>query len=410
MALVARLRPYLSVLALLFFVSSRDAFARGRDETAEPVSLVEAQRRAQAMAPDVVLAVARADLTRADVDVAGILPSPRLNVGTTTSAAVLTGSLSMFFPLFGQRGKAMDAAEAQVRVAEAGTDVTRLDARLAVTLAWLDLWQLQEESRIANDNADRHDRILDMAKQRFSEGAAPRLEVLRAETDARRTRAEVSALEAQVTAASSRLAVLLGSSDLPKIQGDPRLVETVPDLAQLDAMANEHPLLVRARLSRSAADAAIARERRTRVPLVGAQIGGSFFERYPPPSNDVSFQLMVDLPIFNGALTDRAIRARQTAQVELQTMTLQLQSRIASARSDYVASVRRQDAQIHQVLPTARETADLSQEAYRSGGLDLTSALATEQALSDARLAAVRSTADRARALGALEHATGRSM
>ena len=91
-------------------------------------------------------------------------------------------------------------------------------------------------------------------------------------------------------------------------------------------------------------------------------------------------------------------------------MLVQLRARIVGASADYLAAVRRHEAEVHDVLPSAEEAAELSIEAYQSGGLDLTGTLAAEQALSDARLAAARLTADRARALAALEHEVGRAL
>ena len=91
-------------------------------------------------------------------------------------------------------------------------------------------------------------------------------------------------------------------------------------------------------------------------------------------------------------------------------MTAQLRATLAGALADYSAAVSRHEAQLHQVAPAAREAAELALEAYQSGGLDLTATLAAEQALSDARLAAARFTADRARAFATLEHAAGRAL
>ena len=114
------------------------------------------------------------------------------------------------------------------------------------------------------------------------------------------------------------------------------------------------------------------------------------------------------LPLFNGALVNRALGARDTARVELDAVTVQARARALAARADHLAALRRRAALIDSVLPSAIEVAELSAEAYRAGGLDLTGTLAAEQSLSDVKLAAVRATADSSRALGLLEHAAGR--
>jgi len=399
--------PLLTLLTLAMTVS-----AAAQEDGPGALSLQEAQELALSEAPDVVLSTARASTARTEVGVAGMYQNPQFTVGATTGAAKYYGTFYIDLPLFGQRAAAMDAADAQARIVAAGVEVTRIDARLAATLAWLDLWQLQEESIIAANNALRRLRILDTAQARFAEGAAPRLEVLRAETDARRARSIVASLERQRSAAAARLAVLLSRHEplMVAIEGEPGTPYSPPSIAALEGFLSDHPLTERAHAMLHAADAVVIRERRARRPALGVQVGGAFGVRFGPPYRDIQGSLKVDLPFFHHPLIARAESARSTAQTELETVVIQLRARMVSALSDYLAAVRRQEAEVNQVLPAAREAADLSDEAYQSGGLDLTGVLAAEQVLSDARLAAVRATADRARALGVLEHAAGRSL
>lgn len=395
---------------LLVSLSSRAA----AQEPQEPatIGLGEAQRLAQDRAPDVLLSNARAETVRADVGVAGMFPNPRITVGTTSGTALLYGNLFIALPLFGQVGTAVDAAEAQARVAEAGLEVSRLDARLAVSLAWWALWQANGELRIALENAARRQRLLETAQARFSEGAAPRLDVLRAQTEVRRARGEATALVEQRTGALARLAVLLGGEEHgPRdVAGDPSLGPRVLTDAQVESLLEEHPLVRRARQLLHAADAIVTREHRARWPLVGVQIGGSFFERQPPPTHDVSVGLTVEIPIFNGPLITRAETARRAASTEFETVVVQLRARVLGARADYLSALRRHEALVNEVLPAAQEAADLAAEAYQSGGLDLTGTLAAEQARADTVLALVRATGERARALANLEHASGRAL
>ena len=386
--------------------------AAAQEEQPRTLSLAQAQLLAQREAPDVVLSTARATTASTEVGVAGMFPNPQLTVGSTSGSAIVYGTFYIALPLFGQRAAAMDAADAQARVIAAGVEVTRLDARFAATLAWLDLWQLQEEFLIATNNALRRERILDTAQARFTEGAAPRLEVLRAETDARRARSVVASLEEQRSAAAARLSVVLSRNEplTVGINGEPGTPDSLPSSAALETFVAVHPLTERARAILRAADAIVTREHRARRPLLGVEVGGAFAVRFGPPTRDVQASLKVDLPFFNHPLIARAESAHDTALTEFDTVVIQLRARMVSARANYIAAIRLQEAQLKEVLPAAREAADLSDEAYQSGGLDLTGVLASEQILSDARLAAVRATADRARALGALEHAAGRAL
>lgn len=394
---------------LLVALCSPAAAQEPRDTT---VGLAEAQRLAQGRAPDVLLSNARAETVRADVDVAGMYPNPQITVGTNSGGALVYSNLFMALPLFGQVGAAVDAAEAQARVAEAGIEVSQLDARLAVSLAWLALWQANGELRLASENVARRQRLLEAAQTRFTEGAGPRLDVLRAQTEVRRASGEATALVEQRAGAMARLAVLLGSGEreLRDVAGEPNVGPLLTSDVQVESLLAEHPLVRRARQLLHAADALVTREHRARWPLVGVQIGGNFFNPYPPPTHSVSIGLTVAIPIFNGPLISRAEATRRAANTEFETVVVQLRARILGARADYLSVLRRHESIVNEILPAAEEAADLSAEAYRSGGLDLTGTLAAEQARSDTVLALVRATAELGRALANLEHASGRAL
>lgn len=381
-------------------------------QATHPIALAEAVRQAREAAPEVMISVARSASVQAEVGVAGVLPNPKITIGTTTDSAALYGSLYIALPLFGQRGAAIDAAQAQARVAALGVDAVQLDAQLAVTLAWTDLWLIEQEVRIATDNAARRERLRDAARERFAEGGAPRLDLLRAETEARRVRAEVAALAEQRLAAAARLAGFLRSGVSPSsadLATESAEASMIPGLSDFDALLDAHPVVRRALALRQAGDSLVYRERRARWPLLGIQIGASFFERHPPPSQDISVAATLELPLFNRPLITRAETTRTAAQTELAAVRTQLRARLMSARSEYLAAHYRYRAQADEVLPAAREAAELSAEAYRSGKLDLTGALAAEQTLADTRLAVARAAAERSRALGMLNHAAGRS-
>lgn len=373
----------------------------------------EAIQQAQASAPDVIVSTARAAASESEVNVAGILPAPRIAVGTTAGSARVFGTLFVALPIFGQRGIAMDAAEALAAAAHAGADVARLDARLAATVAWTDLWLAREEARVAQDIAARRERLVETARVRMAEGAGSRLDVVRLQTEAHRTRADADARRSDVDAARSRLCALLGRDPLEvdiEAAGDPPLAKSVPAPSELHAMVDAHALSRRAKLGVRAADAAIAREKRSRWPLIGVQIGAALANRFPPPTNDYSATLAVDLPIFSGPLVTRAEALRVEAQAGVDATVAALRGRLHAARASYLAADRRCRAAVEEVLPIAREASALAAEGYRSRGLDLTSTLAVEQSLADAELAAVRAQADRARAYAALEHAAGRPL
>lgn len=382
-----------------------------RAQTTVDLSLSDAIVQAADSAPVVLAAVARLEVARSEIDVAGMFPDPRLTVGATTGSSTVYTQLYINAPIFGQRETAQDAAAALARVAEAGVEVTRLDAMLAVALAWMDVFGAAGEAHSARETLTRRERLLAAVQTRFEEGAAPRLDVLRTRPDVERARAEVDALDEMARAAGSRIAVLLGRDPTRVVivpAGEPSAATSVPALSEIDSVLAVHPIGAWALASVVAADAAVTRDHRARWPLVGIQIAANLAERFGPPYEDFQVQLQFQLPIFDEPLITRSERTRDAVSVERQAALDQLRARIVGARADYLAADRRYRVLAEQVVPDATEAGELALEAYASGRLDLTGALFAEQTLADVRLELVRLTANRGRARAALDHALGR--
>lgn len=396
------------LLPLVVAIGSFPSSTFGQGATV-PVTWLEVDTWAAARARDVVLATARMSTARAEVAVAGMPANPRLTVGATTSSYDVTASLFFALPIFGQRGVAMDAAEAQRRVAAAGLDVARLDATFVARLAWIDLWLLEHEARVALTNLERRARVREATAARFEEGAAARLDVLRADTELNRARAELDGVRDQAAAASARLAANVGQPGDRRFeaQGEPPAAEASGLPQDAEKTIDGHPAVRRVRALVGAASAVVERERRQRWPILGFLVGTSLLNRAPPPNNDVNFSVAFDLPLFNSPLIARARAERSVAEAELAATAIVIRAQIVAARADYLAADRRYQTQKQAVLPAAREAADLAEEGYRSGGLDLTDTLAAEQALSDAELAVLRSAAERGRAFASFQHASG---
>lgn len=379
----------------------------------KPVTQQEALSHADECAPDLLVSVAQATVARKDVDVAGMLSNPRVNAGASVEYTFIA-TFYMWLPIFGQRHTAKEAAIAQSKVAEAGVEVVRLDARLAASLAWIDLWAAVHEAKLAEDDAARYDRVLAAAQASVKDGSAPELEQIRAEADASRAHAEVSALEATQIAAAARLAIFLGEgfdSRHLTASGEPD-AGNPPSDAVLERYLRSHPLASRAHAAIDAADAAVTRERRARAPQLGLSVQEWLF-RQPQPwaflggRNEIRAIATVDLPIFDKPRVARAQAVSQEAQAQASADDARLQASAIAARADYIAARARYDALSKHVVPAARLASDRAEQAYASGDLDLAAAQAALQARSDAERTLLHCKADRARAWAQLEHAVG---
>jgi cobalt-zinc-cadmium efflux system outer membrane protein len=273
---------------------------------AQPLTLAAARARAERVAPPVVLAEQQRELARAEVAVAGALSNPTATLLTAKETARLTAIVSLPLPIFGQRGKAVAAADADLAVAALERDVARLAARWSATNAWLELWAAQERAQLLALASEDARRLLEIASERMQAGSAPRLDVVRATADRARAEAEATAALGAVAAAAARLQPWLASErgDTLRAAGAPE-PPSPPEPAVLAQSAAGHPVLRRDRAQVQAAQAHLALEQRLRVPVPNAEIS----VEYDDPTNDhktdviggVGFELPV-LSLRGGAI------------------------------------------------------------------------------------------------------------
>ncbi len=386
-----------------------------RAEEPIPVSLMQAASEASDRAPDVLAAISRARTARDSGPAAFATPNPRLTLGTTKDSARETVLFYAFLPFFGRRQAAVKTTEALADAADVGIEVARLDARLAVALAWIDLWAAQRTAQIAVSSRARRDRLLEIATERFEAGAVPRLDQIRARADALRQRAEVDALLPLTRATAAQLALLLARDPQSALEAEGALPQVDPPAAVevLLSKLQGHPVYLAAQASLRAECVSVAAQRRQLWPFIGVQAGASLHERYPingvpgGPTNDVNAAVLMEFPVYGVPQLKRARAAERAARANLELVMQRLGAGLVQAHAQLEAASRRAQSALREVVPAAQEMSQLALEAYHEGGADMTAAIASEQADFDAQLAAVQADAERARASARLGHALG---
>lgn len=392
-----------AAVTALICLAALPPIARGQASLA--VTQARALSDAQQNAPQVLVSLARADVAQADVDVAGALPNPQIG-GGVSPAYLFIATFYVRIPAFGQRSMAQRAALAQSRVASASVDLLRLDARLAASLAWIDLWATLRETDLAERDVARYDRLSSAADARVADGSSPRLDGLRAHADARRAHARSAALAAARAAASARLALLLGQPpDATLLPSGEPSTGAPPAAADLDALLDAHPLLRHARATRISAQAAQDREQRARWPELGISVQD--WAARATRVHDLRVLATINVPLFDAPRVARAQAEVSASQASASAATAQLRAGAFAARADYQAAWRRCEVLTDSVVPATREVAEQSEKAYVEGALDLSTTQIAVQAQSASEWELQSCTADRARAWARLEHALG---
>jgi cobalt-zinc-cadmium efflux system outer membrane protein len=377
---------------------------------ARAISFAEARAAAERVAPHVLLAEYRANVSRAAIDVAGALLNPSLAMTTAKETARLAATLSVPVPLFGQRDTSMQAARADAEAVELDVRVVRREARRLVTIAWADLWEEQERARLLELAGRDLERLFDIAKEKFDAGSGSRLDVVRTRADRARARAQAEAARLHVAAAAARLALWIGTEMNVELIASGK-ADYAADLIALDALSlriPDHPELNRDRAEVRAADAHIRNEKRLRWPILSPLLTVTLGDP-TLPGPDVIVGLSLDLPVLNlrGASIARAREQRALAEAtanadarRLRADLLDAYRRTQGARSLLIA-VR------DEVLPSLEEARKMTEEGYRIGRVDLIRVFETQRALLDSRLAEVQADAAWVRAMADLERAAG---
>lgn len=360
------------------------------------LSLDDAQRAALQHSPDVAIARAKVDEQRALFDAARSAYAPALTANyveapqgvdafttsaqrlTTVGASIALGDLFAASPAIAQ-------ANASLRAAQFGFDDAQRTERIAVIglyFSALDAQATVDARRVALDDANAQ---LRAARLRFTNGDAPRLDVVRAEValanaQADFARARADAQNAQATlgqeTAVDVASLTTGSHEEPLAP----LVPYDPDAAVRAALASR-PEIVSAQAAVDAERHAVGVARSggfPQVTLAGGYTSGIDSEvKVSGPSLNVT----ANLPL-GGAPHDRVVaeEARLAqAQAQLDKVRRDVTNEVGAAARTLTAQGEALAA-AERALSEAKAEYDATQIGYRSGAsssLDVESARST---------------------------------
>jgi cobalt-zinc-cadmium efflux system outer membrane protein len=377
----------------------------------QAMTLAQARTRAERFGPPVELAQRQQEVARADVAMAGALANPTASVQTSKLASRMIAGASLPLPLFGQRGKAVDAARADAAAVALERDIGRITARWSATNAWVDLWAAQGRAQLLALASEESVRLLQISRERFEAGSAPRLDFVRATADRARAQAEAGWARAAVDAAAARLVPWTAGdpNELPRATGTPSPPPTLPPLSQVAQRAQDHPLLRRDRARVTAAGAHVALEQRLRVPVPSAEVSVEYRDRTNEDRTDVIGGLSFELPLLNwrGGAIGRARAEKGAAETTFALDERQLRSEVNDAYHTTRAAAARSRELREAVLPAMDEARRMSEEGYRAGRLDIVRLIEAQHAVLDARLAVLDAMVTWCHALADLERSAG---
>ena len=378
----------------------------------QPISLTEAERLIDTANPEVRAARRAATGARADIERALARPNPQVGIEVANNNPNNFGYSSQtqrvrFDQLIEGGGKrALRGAVAGLVADAARIEVgdTLRQQRVAVHAAYWDLAAAQARAAVARRTAELLERLAEVAQRRMRSGDMARIDVVRLEVDAARSRNAARGAEGEVAAARVALARLLGlSGPLPEA-ADPlpiQPLEEVPDGVLSDALGaaiEARPDVRAARVRAAAADRQLelARALRRRDVVVSGSaehngiIGGAVF------SVGATVPLLVFYD-YSGEIR-RAQSDLEGAREQLDRVRAEARAEVQRAAAALASAADRLRRAAGAIVPGAEQAAAGVEFAFARGASGLTDLLDAQRVRAAAGLDAADAAADYARA------------
>jgi NodT family efflux transporter outer membrane factor (OMF) lipoprotein len=326
------------------------------------------------------------------VDFAGFVERFRNRGGPDQNLIHAALNASYEIDFWGKNRAASRAAEETAVASRFNKEVVVLSTIAAVGNAYFQVLSAQDRLRIARDNFNAANRILNLIKQRFEAGTASQLDVAQQESLVAQVRANIPIFDQAVRQNIAILAVLIGKPPVEiVIKGGniyrlaiPRVTPGLPS-----ELLFQRPDIRSAEANLASADASVEQARAAFFPSISLT-GQAGYESnvlkllFTPQNAFYNIALNVTQPLLDGFRLEGQLELTQGRQFELVKVYCQT---ILSAFGDVeialiaVADSLERERLQQIVVNSSREAFRLSEERLREGTIDLVTVLQTQQTL-----------------------------
>lgn len=351
------------------------------------LSVREAIQTALAHRQELKAAAARADAALGMRKQAGAIPNPRaiyqsenLRPNMDFAANVDTYAfVGQPLEVSGRRGARIDVAKRGVEQATLNAEMQKRDIELAVSQAYWDALRLAYLRGLAEESEGFYREMLQYHQRRFDEGKLAAVDLMRIQLEYARAQTRTGSSRLVEMQAMQRLAQEMG---LPAAE-DWKLSEKFEVLneARPEALAdNAAEGRLEVRQAQQAVEAA-----RANLMLQKAQgrpdLEAVFGYKRAQDHNTMLAGMQMNLPLFdrNRGAVGAAGAEMLASRASLAATELQSESLLKLARTAYLTWKREVTELYAPMVQRSREIAQISQSAYREGGLDLLRLLDSER-------------------------------
>lgn len=288
------------------------------------------------------------------------------------------------FPLSRVRTHRRDAARADAARARSVAAATELDVVLDAQRNFLMLHEKRRMRLVIGEQISLARQLVSAAASRYASGAGVQADILRAEVEVARLRAEHQSLEAQTRAAEAMLNVGLGRSaqaTIPALQYKPNRDEPVSATVVLGRAFSNRPELGAGAAEVDRARAELEVMRTMYKPMVMVRIGQA---TTMSEGSGAMLMIGVSVPLWRDRLdagVSEALAMQRMAHADLESMRSMVSGEVLAAREKVIAARVQLLAMELEVLPRALVATDSALAGYASGKGSLVAVIESARAL-----------------------------
>lgn len=376
-----------------------EGVAPAPDAEAAAFSLEELEQIALANNPTLDQAAAVVGKARGIRRQVGLYPNPTIGyfgeeIGDNGTAGKQGGFISQTIVTGGKLGLSQAVADREIQNLTWELEAQRLRVRNAVRAQFYEVLGAQQRVEIAERLRGIAEQGVNASEQLLEAQQVARPDLLQARIQFNEIRVLLQNARYDYEAAWKQLTSVIGQPGLAPapLAGNLNAAAPPRDLEQAFAeLLAASPELEAARARVARARAQIDRQQVQPIPNLLAQVGVA----HDNESGDeiATVQLGVPLPIFNRnqGNVQLAVAELRRAQSDVRRLELALRARLAAAFRDYLKAQNEVERYREDILPTAQENLDLTEEGYRQGEFDIIRVLTARRSFFETNLAYISS-------------------
>jgi outer membrane protein, heavy metal efflux system len=293
-------------------------------------------------------------------------------------------SIEQKFPLSRVRTHRRDAARADAARARSLAAATELDVALDAQRNFLMLHERRRMKAVIEEQISLARQLVSAAAGRYASGAGVQADILRAELELARLKAEQQSLDAQTRAAEAMLNVSLGrpaQAAIPALAYTPNREEPSAATEMLSRASSNRPELGAGAAEVDRARAELETMRTMYKPMAMVRIGQA---RTMAEGSGAMLMIGVSVPIWRDRLdagVSEAQAMQRMADADLESMRSMVSGEVLAAREKVIATRAQLQAMETDVLPRARMATDSALAGYASGKGSLVAVIESARAL-----------------------------